>query len=263
MSDVTPSSSENPAADSFASTRSRGFRLPAGVAIVLVLILVAAGGWFVWDQLKPEPRRDLSAYEPLNVRGPAPTRPRVGPRNPAGNQAGNPVGGFNVPRRGVPSGESVSITNDGAGTVRVDGARARFTRDGNGFRVDLIYIDPNLYPQTDTQALSARAAVLRDASAAREAGVSEEQVQKLRAIAYSREMAADEAARKKLLDQWTAYAAASADQRKELEGPMIEQLRQIAGASREPTRARGKAAADQVRAILSAEQITRLGGRGR
>lgn len=216
-----------------------------------MLLLVGAAGWFVWEQLKPVPKRDLSEYEPLNS-GAAQARQRFAdrPRNPAGNPNRQPAG--------IPGGGTVSVAADGTGNVRIDGARARFTKANGTLKVDLIYTDTSFQPPEDAGALMARYNATRDAEQAKNVGISAQQVEKLRAIPYVREMAASEEARKTLLDQWTALTAAAPDQRKPLEAPMIEHLRKTSAESISPTLANVKAMADQVRAILTTEQIMKL-----
>ncbi len=229
-------------------TPRRGFKLPAGVATILVLMCIGAGGWFVWEQLKPRPKVDLSQYEPVGGEA-AQARARFNRRGTGGNP--------NRPApTGIPGGGSVVAAADGTGSIRIDGARARFTKDGTKVKLDLQYIGTAFQPANDASAIMARFYAISDPNPARTAGITDEQIKKLRAMQYVREMIASDAARSQILDQWTAYTAAPADQKKALEPPLIELFRKTSSESISATLVSTKQTADQVRAILTPEQIT-------
>ncbi|MDB5327693.1 MAG: hypothetical protein JWM57_3262 [Phycisphaerales bacterium] len=226
----------------------RGVNLPGWLA-VLILIGVAGGfGYLGWRLLRPDPAVDLSQYEPNDRRV---------------------RGGFNqnLPPQFIrpapvvaPPPEGVTVEASGSGAARINAMSASFLV--NGPKTNIVItgpqrqgIDPN-----DILASRVRALAMNDSVRRAAAAVTPEQIEKLGPpLLHMPQMPpVDPASRKRLQDLWDRLRAADAAARAPIQQEIMAALREIAAARIAADVAAYHAAAEQIRAVLTADQIAKL-----
>ena len=229
----------SPSTDSPPARRTRGVKLPAGVVTVLVLLALAAGAWFVWQQLFATHKIDDSQYE-SNDTPAAAARSRL----------------FEPPATNPTS--EITRRADGSGEVRLPGALCRFGKTG---ATDATLIYPEFFrflPPDDRMTSAARMIVIMNKTAATNAGVTDEQVEKLRPLTPPMNIPVSDGDRKQLIALWTQYGSAAAADQAGIAQTMEANLRRIAAAGIDPATRAYADYAKQIRTILSADQIAKV-----
>ena len=223
------------------STRQKGLKLPAYVIIPLILAFVLAGTWFVWNQLSGPKPADLSQFEP-NDSPAARARARF----------------LAQPTTDRAAASGVIRRDDGSGDVHIPGARARFIKAKDGWRLNLAYIDQRFIPPLDRRSITARFLAITNPADSAKAGIAKDSVEKLRALKVVNEMVASDANRKTLTDLWSQYGTAPDAEHPAIEQKLITALRQTATASMAATTATDADYTKQIDAILTPTQIETL-----
>ena len=222
-----------------AARKGRGVRLPAGVVTALILIVVAGGFWFVWNQMFAAKSIDASQYE-TNDTPAAQARSRYF-EQPTTNPAAD-----------------IALRRDGTGEIRVGGAIGRFTKTKNGTDVAFTYLDVRFVSPQDRQANTARFIAMLNKAAGDSAKVTADQLRKLQELTPPYNVPLADATKAQLLELWSQYGKAT-DADKPAIGLKLEALlRELAINGIDPaTRAYDEYAA-KIRAILTPEQLTEL-----
>ncbi|MBC7784194.1 MAG: hypothetical protein H7144_10170 [Burkholderiales bacterium] len=248
-----------------APKRSRGFNIPAPVAILLVLLLAAGAGWYVYTELFP-PKIDITQYDVPTAGGYAPRR-TMGPMTTTMNPAvrNNPTSAAEAMKNrleaaGATPGVGAGMFSRADGfDLRIPGARARLSRSGATWKTDIAYTDVNYIPLTDRWAALARWNAM-DAARASAAKLTPEQVAKLKEITFPREMAISDADRARLVELVPAYQKAGDADKPAAEKALVDAFREIAIAAIVPSQAAHNQAAEKVREVLNREQLNALRG---
>lgn len=244
--ETPPTSPVLTSADSPAASK-RGVNLPGWLA-VLILIGVAGGfGYLGWRLLRPDPTVDPSQYEPNDQR-----RVRGGFNQNLPQQAMRAVAPVTPPPEGV------TLDADGSGTARINAMSASFLV--NGPKTNVVITGPQRQGISPTDSLAARvrAWAMNDSARRTTAGVTPEQVAKLQNLRMPQMPPVDAAARNRLLDLWAKLRAADAAARAPIEQQLMTAVREISAARTAADVAAYHAVAEQIRGVLSAEQITKL-----
>lgn len=248
MDTRSPSPLINPAivvsTDPATPVRKKGVDLPGWVA-VLILIVVAGGfGYVGWRLMKPPAPVDLSQYEP----------------NDRMRRNWTPGGRADAARPAIPQPlpEGVNLDPNGGGTARVNGMSTSFLVAGN--KINIVISAPprtGISPE-DTQAARLRALAINDAARRTAAGVTPDQLAKLNALKFAPMPQVDAEGRKRLTELWTKLRAADAAARPGVEQEIMTALREVAAARTAADITAYHATAEQIRSILSADQMAKL-----
>ncbi|HEX8339695.1 MAG TPA: hypothetical protein VF624_02180 [Tepidisphaeraceae bacterium] len=235
MSNVPAPPSIDPAAglDFSKPAARRGRKLPPALVAVVLAIVLAGGGYAVYAAVYAVRGYDLSKYEDNDGPG-ANLRERL----------------FAATRGEVP-GAAVVRRAGGGGDVRLPAARIRFRKTGGAIVIDSGYYDMRFVAPADYDAYLARAAALGDEKTA----LTPEQREKLRLITFTSACVRSEEDKKTLTALWEKYEAAPADAQPAIAEELKKVTARVAVASMPLAAADYAAAAKQVRAILTEEQI--------
>lgn len=219
----------------------RGVNMPAWLAIVIVVLVTAGAGYAGWKLLAPAPAVDLAQYESNDRRG------RVRPNNAARQNAAPAMV------------EGVQLNPDGTGTAQTNGFGVRF----------MVSPKPSLVPMSrvggaaadDVKALRARTQALNDNAARTAAGVNDDQLKQLRSTTLTQPPVVDRDRQAKLLDLWGKLRAADAANRPAAEKAVMDAVRDAEATYRTARNAAYHKHADAIRAVLNADQVTKLSQR--
>jgi hypothetical protein len=227
-----------------ATPKKKGVDLPSWLAILILLVVAGGFGYLGWRLLKPDAPVDLSQYEP-NER----MRRGWSPQNAVVRVA---------PAAPQPLPEGVTLDSNGSGTARVNGMSTSFLVSGN--KINIVISAPprtGISPE-DTMAARMRALAMNDAARRQAANITPEQLTKLGALKFAAMPQVDAAGRKKLTDLWTKLRSADAAARPAVEQEIMTALREVAAARTAADVAAYHATAEQIRGILSADQMAKL-----
>jgi hypothetical protein len=227
--------------------KPRGLKLPPWLATVLCLLIIGAGGWVfarLWAGSAPA---DLSQYEAASDRR----------RANFGNRQGGPGNGQ---RAAIPAEGQIVRRGQGA-DVRLPGARARFTKAQDAWRVEPIFLGSPIIPEADRAASRARWAATNRPQDTAAVNVTPEQLAKLKEIENPPQMVLTDAERQRLIALFTQHEAASPEEKPKLAKELTDAFRAAADSARPATLSAHAKAGEAVRAILSPQQIETLGKR--
>lgn len=227
----TPSSSPTPA-----PKKPRGFRIPAPVAAILVVIALLAGAWLVYTQLFVKKEINLADFE--------------SPDSPAARMRARFFDDSAV--------VGVSL-RDNRVSYTIIGAQGGCTFPES--KPPTLTLQYTGGPEWDGYRVRAAAMLDKDEQAS--AKVTPEQIEKLRATPFPRDVPLTDADRGKLIELCDKFRKAPEDQRKPIEAEIIAFLRTHAAAGLTATLEAQAAAHKQVRAILTPQQYNQLRPRPR
>ncbi len=242
----------------------RGLNIPAPIAILLVLLMVAGATWYVYTNVFHTRVVDKSQYDV------APNGAQLRNRsNPGGGgfvrppQVLDPAAALEVVKQKlqaeIPPKSGLGVLNPGSFIdIRIPAARVRFAKAAGSYKADFAFSDVTFLPLQDRGASIAKWNALQaNSDQAKRANVTPEQVEKLKAVTFPL-MVVTDADRTKLIELAKKYGAAAAGDKPNLEPEMITAFREVAINSLKPTQDAYHAAAEQVRGILDNNQINIL-----
>jgi hypothetical protein len=216
----------------------KGLKLPPALVIPIIALLIAGAAWLVYKQVFAAPVVDLSMYE-------SPDSPAAQLRRKLQTRSDDPKAGIGM------------LARDNGADVRLPGAQARFVKQNNQWTLDPSFQDRSFIPAIDLAARFARGIAVTNKDAAARANVTDEQVEKLKKVTFP-PMVISDADKKTLLDQFAKWQAADAAGKPKADAELTDTFRRVASDAIVPTQKATAAAAKEVRAILTSEQINNL-----
>jgi hypothetical protein len=226
--------------------------LPTWVSVLAVVLVLAVAGYFIYHQW----------FAP----------PAVGEEIDVGHVAMPGRGGGG--RRAAPP--AIQQMSDG---ITQAGGPANLVRakSGDFFMLGpakppgppptLYYAKPDLLPQEQLDLLNARAEIMADSRLARMLNLSGEQIEQLGKIPLQRGrgLKLEQADRDQLAADWKAYTDApkNSDTKKTAETTLLATIRDLGAKALPATREQYAQLADQVKQVLTPQQIQQYHNRGR
>lgn len=230
--------------------------LHPALGALAVLAVIAVGGWGVWSFWKSiNSFRDgavVTTDEPPSVYRQTAWSDRM--RVQAVNQL-NQANYFRPRPR-----------NQGGGfEAKGEKTRVIIQKAGANVRVTAESMDPNFVSADQRTLLAVRARAISEDAVARHIELTEDQKTKLNAIPRGMNYTLDDATRQKIQALFTAWEAAADDQKAAASEALIQAAVQVDATLTQPTKDSIAARAEQVKQVLSAEQIKKFTemGRGR
>ncbi|HEY1684332.1 MAG TPA: hypothetical protein VGG19_06190 [Tepidisphaeraceae bacterium] len=217
-------------------------RVPAWVGVVLVVVCFIAGAAFIWWVVR-EPLSGGGDFIP-DANGSNAMRPRAMFQRP-------------------PNPESIRKTSDDNGGVYVAQANGTVmnieVNNGNpkfGFR----YLKKDLLPADIKDVLLMKFRIMQDDAVAQHINLTDAQRQKLSTISTNvTNLTPPAADRDKLVSEWQAYSAATDGSAKsQAEQNLLATLKQVGNDNVDATRQKAQQRADEIKSILSADQIKKF-----
>lgn len=211
-------------------------RVPAWVGMALVFICLVAGGAFIWWVVR-DPLSGGTDFIP--------------DANPSGIDRPRAV--FRAP----PNPESIRKESDNNGGTYVAQSNGTvMTIELNGPKYTFRYLKKDLLPQDVKDVLLMKFRILQDDAVAQHIGLTDDQKQKLSTISTTIRLDPSQADKDKLTGLWQQYYAAS-----DKSGPeknLLAALKQVGDDNVTATRQKAQERVDQIKAILSADQIKKF-----
>lgn len=216
-------------------------RVPAWVGVALVILCFLAGIAFIW-WVVDYPLSGGKDFVP-DPNGATAMRPRAF-RNPT-------------------SPESISKTSDDNGgtyVARSFGTIMTIEENGGSPKYTFRYQKKDLLPADIKDVLLMKFRIMQDDAVAQHIGLTDAQKQKLSQISTNvTSIAPPQADRDKLVAQWQAYYSATSDSAKsDAEHTLLATLKQVGDDNVTTTRQKAQDRADQIKAILTADQIKKF-----
>ena len=221
--------------------------VPAWVGIAVVLVCLLAGGAFLWWYLR----------EPLPSAGEVISDP---------GRSANSGGRVVRPRQGRvvqanPDADGVKVSNTGGKTiynVRADQGKSLMDVDKSASNYAFHYQRKDLLTPEQRDLAMLRFRVMQDQAVAEALKVTPEQLQKLQAIPRAIQMEVSAGDKQNLINLFNQWDQASGSSKASAEKALVTALKEAGDRSLDATKAKIKERADQITAILSADQIKKF-----
>src|SRR5206468_3836224 len=212
--------------------------LPTLASILALALILCGAGWFAWDQWLsgPTPGKEIDIGSVNAGRG-----FRMAARPPP-----------------VPAKDGVSLL--GAGLWHVKSGDFFMNVPVKNAEIRLFYSKNDLLPHDQTALLQSAQIMSGNPEMSKRLNISAEQTKQLNAL-FSRRgngLELEPADREKLKSMWEAYNATADSAKKAKEDEVLAGLKQIGAKSLAPTRQQFSDRAQQVKAILTPEQLSQL-----
>lgn len=239
------------------STPHTPTQLPIWLSLLIILLCLGGGGWFLWNTFMASDVRvsrvDVDPNAPPNSESP---RAGDGARGGGGPPPGMRRDGGPRPYRGQGS-EAIALLRDRAWSVRAGSVYLRLNRDRGGtWYPSISFADYRFLPEGQRDLLAIRRYVIEYNHIQQRLGTTPEQVDALKAMGDGGRLALLPDEQALLLSRWNAVVAASEAGHEAAAQAMLDELRRVGGEAIQRIQPEAVARVTEIARILSAEQIT-------